>query len=390
MRITRLSAVFITLMMILQYVESPLAAAEEFSYPLFDGKSLAGWTVENGCQASVADGVLKLEAGDGWLRSHYILSGFDLHVEWNALKQEQYDAGIYLRAGSEGSPFPKRGYQINLKQGQEGNIPRLQGATSTGLVLPAGQWNVFDISVRGETVALTINGKPAYRVGGLKTEPGYVGIQVEVPLGGQFELRNIRIAEPGMRSLFNGHNVEGWEAVGGAADDCWTVADGVLTCLQKKGPWLRTQDQFGDFKLRFDYRVEPGANSGIYVRVPADGNHHRDNTSLPPAGFEVQLLDDFAEKHSHLHDYQHSGSVYDLAGPTRQVLRRAGEWNTMEIDCRGQRVAIVHNGVPVVDIDEHRYPLLALRQTSGFLGLQNHGGGVSFRNIRIGQSTAQP
>jgi len=164
----------------------------------------------------------------------------------------------------------------------------------------------------------------------------------------------------------------------------------VLVSRPGKGPWLRSAEQYGDFNLRFEYLVEPGANSGIYVRVPADGNHHRENSSLPAAGFEVQLLDDYAPKHANLKDYQHSGSVYDLAGPTDVVTRPAGEWNTLEINCHGQHVTTVHNGVVIVDIDEAGYPLLALRELKGFLGLQNHGGGVSFRNIRIGPPAAQP
>jgi len=192
--------------------------------------------------------------------------------------------------------------------------------------------------------------------------------------------------EPTHHALLNGVDLAGWDAVGGAADESWSVADGVLTCRLGNGPWLRSAETFGDFNLRLDYRVEPGANGGIYVRVPADGNHHRDNTTLPPAGFEVQLLDDSSGKYSNLKDYQHSASVYDLAGAARIVTKPPGEWNTLEIDCRGNRVRIVHNGAVVVEIDEQRCPLLALRETSGYLGLQNHGGGVSFRNIRIGDS----
>ncbi|MEX2286249.1 MAG: DUF1080 domain-containing protein [Planctomycetaceae bacterium] len=195
------------------------------------------------------------------------------------------------------------------------------------------------------------------------------------------------VAEP--RPLFNGRDLTGWVGVDGRAEDCWKVEDGVLTCLPKKGAWLRSDEQYGDFNLRLEYRVEPGANGGIYVRVPADGNHHRDNTRLPPAGFEVQLLDDSAAKYANLKDYQHSGSVYDIAGATRRVSRPAGEWNALEINCRGNRVNVIHNSLPIVDIDDHRYPLLALREQKGYLGLQNHGGGVSFRNIKIGPAASK-
>ena len=354
-----------------------------FTEPLFDGRSLDGWSVENGCEAGVDDGLLVLKAGDGWLRSDRTYADFVLHVEWKALKAADYDAGVYIRTLPEGRPFPKTGYQVNLLQGKEGNIGNLPGAASTGLVKP-GEWNDFEIAVVGETVALTINGKDAYKVGGLQQACGYVGLQCEVPKGGRFQFRNLRIMELGNRSLFNEKDLAGWEGAGQPAEKCWQVRDGLLLCTGAPGPWLRSKEEFADFNLRFDYKVSPAGNSGVYVRVPADGNHHRENDQAPPAGFEVQVLDDAAAKYQDLKDYQYSGSVYDIAGATRRVSKPAGQWNTLEINARGQRISVTHNGFVVVDLDEERFPLIKLRQTKGFLGLQNHNTLVTFRNLRIG------
>src|SRR6516162_4863955 len=101
-----------------------LSAAEppalEFSDALFDGRSLDGWSAENGCEAGVENGLLVLKAGDGWLRSDRTYADFVLHVEWKALKAADYDAGVYIRTLPEGTPFPKTGYQVNLLQGKEG------------------------------------------------------------------------------------------------------------------------------------------------------------------------------------------------------------------------------------------------------------------------------
>lgn len=355
----------------------------QFSHDLFDGRTLDGWTAENGCEAGVDDGLLVLKAGDGWLRSDYAYADFVLHVEWKALKANNYDAGIYIRTLPGGKPFPATGYQINLLQGKEGNIGSLPGASSTGLVKP-GEWNVFDITVIGETVSLSINGKDAYKVGGIKQAVGCVGLQCEVPLGGQFQFRNIRMTELGKRSLFNGMDLSGWEGAGQPAEKCWLVQDGLLQCTGAAGPWLRSQDEFGDFNLRFDYLVAAEGNSGVYVRVPRDGNHHRENDQAPPAGFEVQILDDAAPKYKDLKDYQFSGSVYDIAGANPRVSKAAGKWNTLEINAAGQRISVSHNGVVVVDLDEVKFPLIQLRQTKGFLGLQNHSTPVKFRNVRVG------
>src|SRR5262245_6585552 len=365
----------------------PAAAADgpepHFSYALFDRRSLDGWTAENGCDASVEDGLLVLKAGDGWLRSDHTCTDFLLHVEWKALKSADYDAGVYIRTLPEGKPFPKTGYQVNLLQGKEGNIGNLPGAASSGFIKP-GEWNVFDISVVGETVALSINGKEAYKVGGLKQASGYVGLQCEVPKGGQFQFRSLQMTELGFRSLFNGRDLAGWEGGGESAERCWQVRDGRLLCTGAPGPWLRSKDEFADFNLRFEYQVSPEGNSGVYVRVPADGNHHRDDDQAPPAGFEVQILDDASPKYKDLKDYQYSASVYDIAGATRRVSKPAGQWNTLEINAHGRRIAVTHNGVIVVDLDEERFPLIKLRQLKGFLGLQNHSTLVTFRNLRVG------
>jgi hypothetical protein len=183
--------------------------------------------------------------------------------------------------------------------------------------------------------------------------------------------------------LFNGRDLSGFTPVGKGAVDDWSVENGCLVCKGKGHTWLRTREQYGDFTLRLEYQVSPGANSGVYVRVGADGNHHRDNASAPPAGFEVQILDDAAPRYAGLKDYQFTASVYDIAGAVPHVAKPAGAWNTLEIRCADAHVSIVHNGVRVVDAGPQRYPLLKLRNRSGYLGLQSHNGVVRFRNLRI-------
>lgn len=378
------------LMTLCSAVLSPLAFADEgFRYSLFDGKTLHGWTAENGAVAEVEEGAILLKAGDGWLRSDHTYRDFKLHVEWKALKAEGYDAGIFLRASREGKPFPKPGYQINLKEGQEGTLIGIQGGEVKGMIKP-GEWNTFDITAKGTKATLDINGKRAFEADGLMIERGYVGIQVEVPLGGQFLVRNIEITELDHASLFDGSKLTDWEGAGQPADACWEVRDGILYGTRNKGPWLRSLKEYGDYNLRLEYRVEEGANSGVYVRVPKDGNHHRDNESQPPAGFEVQILDDAAKKHADLKPYQYSGAVYDILGPSSKVSKAPGEWNTLEINCHGQNVTTMHNGQVIVRVTPENHPLINLRSTQGYLGLQNHGGGVSFKNLRIGPAIEGP
>jgi len=369
------------------------AGAEELlacRRPIFDGTSLNGWTIEHEAEVDVVDGCLRLKAGHGWLRSDYRLRDFELHLEWKALKSNDYDAGIFIRSSLVGKPFPEAGYQVNLLEGKEGNIPTLEGAESRGLVKPAGEWNVFALRVVGETAELKINNQQAWKASGLKHLDGWLGFQVEVPNGGQFLFRNIEVTEINYKALFNGRDLAGWDGVGGAADECWSVINGVLTCSGKKGPWLRSAEEYGDFNFRLDYLVSKGGNSGVYVRVPPDGNHHRENETQPPAGFEVQILDDTAPEHASLKDFQYSASIYDFVGAKPRNSRPLGDWNSLEINCLDQRITTWHNGVQVTNMTADEFPLLALRSVKGYLGLQNHSTVVGLRHIRIGPPVNVP
>ena len=150
-------------------------SAAGFSYPLFDGKTLDGWTIENDCQADVNKGTIRLLEGNGWLRSDHAYGDFLLHVEWKAEKDSKYDAGIYIRTQPGGSPFPSKGYQLNLLEGKEGACGRLKGATPPPGLIRKGRWNSFDIIVVEDSVSLAINGKPAYRASGITIERGHIG-----------------------------------------------------------------------------------------------------------------------------------------------------------------------------------------------------------------------
>jgi len=363
-----------------------ISSAKEFSYPLFDGKTLNGWTIENEAQAEVTkEGTLKFLSGNGWLRTHHQFQDFRLQLEWRTLKPTKYDAGIFFRAANQGKPFPKPAYQVNLLEGQEGTLIGLNDGKCRGMAKPAGEWNSFDLTVRGDRASLKFNDQLAYDLKGVEVRTGYLGLQIEVPLGGQFEFRNIHVTEYDSQSLFDGQTLAGWEGAKAQADSCWSVEEGQIVCSgEKGGTWLRSEKSYGDFNFRFDYQLQEGGNSGIYVRVPKDGLHHRENDSQPEAGFEVQVLEDSAAKYRTLKPYQYSASVYDIVGADPRVCKPPGEWNTLEINCRGQQVTTIHNGVVVVHINSDTHPLLGLRKVEGYLGLQNHSSVVKYRNLRIG------
>ena len=350
-----------------------------YTVSLFNGENLHGWHVTD-CEVAAADGVLKLVSGDGFVRTDHRYGDFVLELQWRPLKEQAYDSGIYFRSElpAEGQPWPKQ-YQLNLQQGKDGVVGGIEGAKPRPELVKAGQWNELRLTVVGEDIRVEINGQEAWKGTGIKAPAGYIGFQAEVPIGGQFEFRNIRITELGYQSLFNGRDLAGWEPGAGKEATCWNVEDGLLVCNGKKGPWLRSEQEYGDFNLRLDYKVRPGGNSGVYTRVPKNGAHHGKQ-----AGVEIQILDDHAPRYAKLKDYQYCGSVYAIAPSTQHVGREAGQWNSLEIDCRGTRYRVTHNGVVIVDADVDAFPQLAERLTKGYLGLQNHSEEVWFRNLRIG------
>jgi hypothetical protein len=163
---------------------------------LFDGKTLAGWKVI-GCEAEVQDGAIFLKGGNGVVRTERSYRDYVLEYEWKALKADNWDSGVYFRCGDPppGAPWPTV-YQANLRKGMEGNVEELKDARSTGLTKP-GDWNHFKLTVKGTGAQLEINGKPAWKADGLKSPEGYIALQAEIPGGGQFLFRNVRILELG-------------------------------------------------------------------------------------------------------------------------------------------------------------------------------------------------
>ncbi len=170
-----------------------LHAAEEGEWKdLFNGKDFTGWDILK-CEAVVQDGMILLKAGNGLVQTKEQYADFVLDCEWKALKPDRWDSGIYIRYTEvpKGRPWPGR-YQANIRKGMEGNMGGVKGATSKGLIKP-GEWNRFVLTAKGTTAALEINGKPAWKGDGLKVPKGFISIQAEVPGGGQFLFRNIRI-----------------------------------------------------------------------------------------------------------------------------------------------------------------------------------------------------
>lgn len=181
-------------------------------------------------------------------------------------------------------------------------------------------------------------------------------------------------------ALFNGENLEGWEPVGGSSGG-WDVDDGVLYTDGSGQGWLSTDRTYDDFELELEFRVPEGGNSGVFLRAPREGNP-------ASAGLEIQILDDRAEQYADLEAWQYTGSIYDVKAPSKRASRPAGEWQKMKIVAEGPRIRVVLNGERIVNtslvrhmdrVDEHP----GLKRREGYVGLQNHGTRIEYRNVVI-------
>lgn len=197
----------------------------------------------------------------------------------------------------------------------------------------------------------------------------------------------------GWTPLFDGRTTAGWrgyktEAVPGG----WQVVDGALTRVggaAAAGGDIVTARMYRDFELELDWMVKEGGNSGIFYRgAPGQQEIY---LSAP----EMQVLDD--ARHPDGKDpLTSAGSVFGLYPVPRGVSRPAGQWNHARVVVKGNHVEHWLNGTQVASYELHSSDWKARVAASkfkawptygqaaeGYIGLQDHGDWVAFRNIRI-------
>ncbi|MEW4570430.1 DUF1080 domain-containing protein [Tautonia sp. JC769] len=189
--------------------------------------------------------------------------------------------------------------------------------------------------------------------------------------------------DDGGQTLFDGRSLDGWERFGGQNEGAWTVEDGCIVVDGERGGWIGTERDYADFVLRLQFRiVEPGSNSGVYLRAPADTSH------ISRTGMEIQILDDDHPRYATIQPWQRTGSIYHVAAAEPGHLKPTGDWNAMEIRAEGPHVVIRLNDATIVDDRIDRHPELdeehtGLKREAGRIGLQCHNGRVEFREVRV-------
>jgi len=329
---------------------------------------------------------------------------FEMYVDWKILKDG--DAGIYLRGSPQVQIWDTSRRDVGAQVGS-GGLYNNAINESKPLKLAdnaIGEWNSFHILMKGDRVTVYLNGELVVNNTILenywdKNLPIFPEEQIELQAHGtnvayrDLYIREIPAAKPfalseeekkeGFKILFDGTNMYNW--TGNTSD--YILEDGAIAVYPKDGGHgnLYTKDEYSDFVYRFEFQLTPGANNGIGIRAPLEGD-------AAYVGMEIQVLDNEAEIYKNLHEYQYHGSVYGVIPAKRGFLKPTGEWNTEEITAKGNRIKVVLNGTVILDgdiaeaskngtADGKDHP--GLKRTTGHIGFLGHGDQVKFRNIRI-------
>ncbi|MCA9267501.1 MAG: DUF1080 domain-containing protein, partial [Planctomycetales bacterium] len=203
--------------------------------------------------------------------------------------------------------------------------------------------------------------------------------------------------DAGWRLLFDGKSTAGWRGYKSTTmPESWSVENGSLLSRRRQGASsgdIVTVDQFGDFELRLDWKMTKGNNSGVIYR--ATERHDQ----VWQSGPEFQILDNAGHLDG-LNPLASAGACYAVFPPAKDATRPLGEWNQLRLLAQGKHVEHWLNDEKLLeyDVDSNRWKahvktskfyLTAYGQgdwgqaPSGHIGLQDYGGAIEFRNIKI-------
>ena len=395
---------------------------------LFNGKDLTGWKALVGNPISrskmkpeelaeaqrvanektkndwiVKDGLLVFTGHGDNLVTDKMYGDMEMYVDWKIT--EKGDAGIYLRGSPQVQIWDTSRREVGAQVGS-GGLYNNQTNQSKPLVVAdnkIGSWNTFHIIMKGEKVTVFLNGvlvtenvvlenywdrkQPIFPIEQIElqahgTYVAYRNIYLrELPADKKFELSASEKNE-GFEVLYDGTDMNKWT---GNTSGYLSEENAIVVHPELSGGNVYTKDEFSDFIYRFEFQLTPGANNGIGIRAPLEGD-------AAYVGMEIQVLDSEADIYKNLQPYQYHGSVYGVIPAKRGFQKPTGEWNQEEIYLKGTKIIVTLNGNVIVDgdiadpakngtMDHKEHP--GLQRTTGHIGFLGHGDVVRFRNIRI-------
>jgi len=381
---------------------------------LFDGQTLNGWRDYNGTEVTnpwvVEDGTIAA-LGEGTDSTGYIVTdrqyeNFELAFDWKI--SPGGNSGVFYHVIERPHvPVPYATgpeYQIVDNIGFPGKLEDWQMAGADYAMYPAdpaklklnpvGEWNQSKIVFDNGHVEYWLNGEKVvefeawsddwferknsgkwddYREYGL----AHKGVFALQDHGDRAWYRNMKVRELPRKTsreteLFNGKDLHGWEVFG---TELWYVQDGLLIC--ESGPdkgygYLATREYYNDFELTADFKQDADGNSGIFFRS-------------------------FIERGTQISGWQcevappnlHSGGIYESYGrgwlikpsPENESALKMGEWNTMRVVVKGDKVTTWLNGTEMIDLEDEK-----IGRGQGRIALQIHDGGgikVSWKNLNV-------
>lgn len=400
---------------------------------MFNGKDLTGWKglVENPItrakmkpeelakKQAVADETMRRDwkVNDGLLEfvghgfdnicTKNLYRDFEMYVDWKLYAEgTEADAGIYLRGTPQVQMWDTSRRNVGAQVGSGGLYNNQVNPSTPSHVADnkLGTWNTFYIKMVGDRVTVVLNGEKVVDNVILenfwdRSLPIFPIEQIELQAHGtRVAYRNLYINElpevlptklpeaeqkEGFKLLFDGTNMHGW--TGNTKD--YVSENGAIVLYPGNGGGgnLYTVDEYKDFVLRFDFMLTEGANNGIGIRAPLEGD-------AAYVGMEIQVLDNEAPIYSQLEKYQYHGSVYGVIPAKRGFLKPVGEWNSEEIRIKGDDIRVTLNGEVILEgniaeaskngtIDHKDHP--GLKNEKGHIGFLGHGSVVKFKNIRL-------
>ena len=396
---------------------------------LFNGKDLTGWKglVGNPVSRSkmteqellLAEASSNTKAQQDWVVKDGLLiftghgdnlctvkkyGDFEMYVDWKIT--EKGDAGIYLRGSPQVQIWDTSRREVGAQVGSGGlyNNQKNQSKPLSVADNKVGEWNTFHITMIGDKVSVELNGVLVTDNVVLENYwdrkiPIFIKEQIELQAHGTYvAYRNIYVREipgnlisslseeekqQGFEMLFDGTNLNNW--IGNKTGYLVENGNMVVNPAGGSGGNLYTAKEYGDFEYRFEFQLTAGANNGLGIRTPTEGD-------AAYVGMELQILDNEADIYKNLNVYQYHGSVYGVIPAKRGFLKPVGEWNEEVVVAKGSKIKVILNGQVIMDgdikeaskngiADHKEHP--GLHNPKGHIGFLGHGSVVRFRNIRV-------
>ena len=398
-------------------------------YTMYNGIDLRGWKglVDNPVKrrkTSADTLAMKQIKADSIMRKGWLAQGEELHftghgdnlcsvkdyqdfeltIDWKIEKDG--DAGLYLRGSPQVQIWDIARKNVGAQVGSGGLYNNQINPKNPTKVAdnPVGEWNTFRVIMRGERVTVYLNGELVVDNVILENYwdrkiPIFIKDAIELQAhGNHIVYRNIYVKElvpqpiyqpeeVGSEPLFDGSSLFNW--TGNTTD--YVPVNGELVVDPKRGGKgnLYTKKEYGDFHMKFEFQLTPGANNGLGIRTPLEGD-------AAYVGMELQILDNTSPMYAKLQPYQYHGSVYGIIPAKQGYLKPVGEWNEEEVIAEGNHIKVILNGEVITDGDivqaikdgtpDHKEHPGLLNKT-GHIGFLGHGSPLKFRNLRIKEIT---